>query len=166
MEQALINIMIVIGTFVLTEFSAWLNHRFIMHGFLWHLHADHHKKDHDSWFERNDWFFLMYAIPSFLCIFFGAENNFAWYMYVGFGIMLYGAAYFLVHDVIIHQRFKWFSRSNNIYVIALKRAHKMHHKHIGKYNGESFGMLLIKPKYFLEARKLQINTKPSGLNAN
>lgn len=152
-----LNLIIVIVTFFLTEISAWLNHRFIMHGFLWHLHADHHKKDHDSWFERNDWFFLMYAIPSFLCILFGFLNGLSWQLWVGFGIMLYGAAYFLVHDVIIHQRFKWFTYSNNVYVLALRRAHKMHHKHVGKSNGESFGMLLVHPKYFKQAKKLKIS---------
>ena len=155
MHQILINIGIILLTFVLTEFSAWFNHKYIMHGLLWYLHADHHKKDHDSWFERNDWFFLMYAIPSFFCILFGALDNYAWYTFVGFGIMLYGFAYFMVHDVIIHQRFKWFTRSNNVYVLALRRAHKMHHKHIGKHDGESFGMLLVKPKYFVEALKLR-----------
>jgi beta-carotene 3-hydroxylase len=154
-NQILINIGIVLITFILTEFSAWFNHKYIMHGFLWYLHADHHKKDHDSWFERNDWFFLMYAIPSFFCILFGELDNYAWYTFVGFGIMLYGFAYFIVHDVIIHQRFKWFTRSNNVYVLALRRAHKMHHKHIGKNDGESFGMLLVKPKYFIEAAKLR-----------
>lgn len=158
-----LNLIIVIVTFFLTEISAWLNHRFIMHGFLWHLHADHHKKDHDSWFERNDWFFLMYAIPSFLCILFGVLNGLSWQLWVGFGIMLYGAAYFLVHDVIIHQRFKWFTHSNNVYVLALRRAHKMHHKHVGKSNGESFGMLLVHPKYFTQAKKLKISHQQSAI---
>jgi len=158
-----LNLIIVIVTFLLTEISAWLNHRFIMHGFLWHLHADHHKKDHDSWFERNDWFFLMYAIPSFLCILFGVLNGLSWQLWVGFGIMLYGAAYFLVHDVIIHQRFKWFTHSNNVYVLALRRAHKMHHKHVGKSNGESFGMLLVHPKYFKQAKKLKISHQQSAI---
>jgi beta-carotene 3-hydroxylase len=142
-------------TFFLTEISAWVNHKFIMHGFMWYFHSDHHKKDHDSVFERNDLFFLLYAIPSCLCILFGALNNYAWYTWVGFGIMAYGFAYFIVHDVIIHQRLKWFTKSDNLYVLALRRAHKMHHKHIGKEDGESFGMLLIHPKYFAEARKLK-----------
>lgn len=146
---------IILLTFIATEFSAWFNHKFVMHGFMWYFHADHHKKDHDSIYERNDLFFLIYAIPSFLCILFGALNNYAWYTWVGFGIMLYGMAYFLVHDVIIHQRIKWFTKSNNVYILALRRAHKMHHKHIGKHHGESFGMLLVHPKYFAEARKLK-----------
>ena len=50
-----------IATFLITEFTAWFNHKYIMHGPLWVLHKDHHKKDHDSWFERNDLFFFFYA---------------------------------------------------------------------------------------------------------
>jgi len=146
---------IILGTFILTELSAWVNHKFVMHGFMWYFHSDHHKKDHDGWFERNDLFFMVYAIPSFLCILFGALNNYAWYTWVGFGIMLYGIAYFFVHDIIIHQRFKILTKSKNLYVLALRRAHKMHHKHLGKEDGESFGMLFIHPKYFAEAKKLR-----------
>ncbi len=153
--NTLVIIGIILATFVLTEISAWLNHKYIMHGLLWYFHSDHHKKDHDSPFERNDFFFLMYAIPSWLCIMLGMMNGYAWYTWVGFGIALYGLTYFLVHDVIIHQRFKWFTKSKNVYILALRRAHKMHHKHIGKEDGESFGMLLIHPKYFAEARKLR-----------
>lgn len=150
-----LNTLILILTFVLTEFSAWANHKYIMHGWMWYFHADHHKKDHGGWFERNDVFFLIYAIPSWLLIMFGMMNNFAWYTWVGFGIALYGLAYFFVHDVIIHQRFKLFSKSTNLYVLALRRAHKMHHKHLGKEDGESFGMLFIPRKYFVEAKKLK-----------
>lgn len=150
---------IIVGTFILTEFSAWANHKYIMHGLMWYFHSDHHKKNHKSWFERNDVFFLMYAIPSWLLIMFGMMNHFAWYTWVGFGIALYGLAYFFVHDIIIHQRFKILTKSKNVYVLALRRAHKMHHKHIGKYDGESFGMLFIHPKYFAEAKKLKLADK-------
>jgi beta-carotene 3-hydroxylase len=155
----LLNIVIVLITFTLTEFSAWANHKFIMHGSMWFFHSDHHKKNHSSWFERNDVFFLMYAIPSWLCIMLGMMNGYAWYTWVGFGIALYGLAYFFVHDIIIHHRFKLLPKSNNVYVLALRRAHKMHHKHIGKENGESFGMLFINPKYFTEAKKLKLPNK-------
>jgi beta-carotene 3-hydroxylase len=85
----------------------------------------------------------------------GIMNGYAWYTWVGFGIALYGLAYFFVHDIIIHQRFKIFTKSTNVYILALRRAHKMHHKYIGKEYGESFGMLFIHPKYFAEARKLK-----------
>ena len=57
-------IVVFLITFFMMEFMAWFTHKFIMHGFLWSLHADHHKKDHDSWFERNDAFFIFYAVVS------------------------------------------------------------------------------------------------------
>jgi len=57
-----------------------------------------------------------------------------------------------VHDVIIHQRFKWFTRSNNRYVRAIRWAHKMHHKHLDRHDGESFGMLLVHKKYWDKIR--------------
>ena len=62
-----IHILVFFTTFCFMEFMAWFSHKYIMHGFLWSLHADHHKKDHDSWFERNDAFFIFYAIVSIGC---------------------------------------------------------------------------------------------------
>lgn len=72
---------------------------------------------------------------------------------IGAGIALYGFAYFLVHDVIIHQRFKIFTRSNNRYVKAIRWAHKMHHKHRNKEDGESFGMLFIAKQYWEKVKR-------------
>mgnify|MGYP003677155895 CR=1 FL=1 len=65
-----------------------------------------------------------------------------------FGILAYGIAYFLVHDIFIHQRFKLFRNANNWYSRGVRRAHKMHHKHLGKGDGECFGMLFVPFKYF------------------
>jgi beta-carotene 3-hydroxylase len=77
-------------------------------------------------------------------------------MYIGFGILAYGIAYFLVHEVFIHQRFKWFKNSETVYLKAIRRAHKMHHKHIGKEQGECFGMLIVPWKYVRdELRKVK-----------
>ena len=36
---------------------------------------------------------------------------------------------------------------------AIRKAHKVHHKHLGKEHGECFGMLLVPFKYYKEARK-------------
>lgn len=141
-------ILIFLGTFSFMEFMAWFTHKYIMHGFLWSLHKDHHKKDHDSWFERNDAFFIFYAVVSMSFIMLGAETNF-WYGWpLGFGILAYGIAYFTVHDIFIHQRFKIFRNANNRYAKGIRRAHKMHHKHLGKEDGECFGMLVVPFKYF------------------
>lgn len=140
-------ILIFVGTFSIMEFMAWFTHKYIMHGFLWNLHSDHHKKDHDSWFERNDAFFIFYAIISMTLFYFGANG--IWYAYpLGFGILAYGVAYFVVHDIFIHQRFKIFRNAGNRYAKGVRRAHKMHHKHLGKEDSECFGMLVVPFKYF------------------
>jgi beta-carotene 3-hydroxylase len=62
-------------------------------------------------------------------------------------------AYFLVHEVFIHQRFKWFRNSDNVYFRAIRRAHKVHHKHMGKEQGECFGMLIVPWKYLRQELK-------------
>ncbi|MDP5231121.1 MAG: sterol desaturase family protein [Cellulophaga sp.] len=143
-----IGIIIFLATFGFMEFMAWFSHKYIMHGFLWVLHKDHHHKDHDSWFERNDAFFIIYAVVSMGLIMI-ASNTWFWFGYpIGFGIMAYGAAYFLVHDIFIHQRFKIFRNADNWYAKGVRRAHKIHHKHLGKEKGECFGMLFVPLKYF------------------
>ncbi len=143
-----LQIVVFILTFCIMEFMAWFTHKYVMHGFLWSLHADHHKKDHDSWFERNDAFFIFYAVISITCFYTWSNGTFNLGLAIGLGILAYGIAYFVVHDIFIHQRFKLLRNANNRYAKALRRAHKMHHKHIGKEEGECFGMLVVPWKYF------------------
>lgn len=145
-------ILVTLATFTAMEGITWLTHKYVMHGFLWYLHEDHHQP-RGGLFEKNDAFFLIFAIPSWLCIMLGLQQQNYWAASIGFGIALYGLAYFLVHDVIIHQRFKWFTRSNNRYVKAIRWAHKMHHKHLDKQDGESFGMLFVAKKYFEKVKR-------------
>jgi beta-carotene 3-hydroxylase len=139
---------IFIGTFSIMEFNAWWMHRYVMHGFLWNLHEDHHHKKHDSWFEKNDWFFVFYAVISIALKVAHSELDLWWALPMSAGILAYGIAYFVVHDVFIHQRFKWLRKADNKYARGVRRAHKMHHKHIGKTDGENFGMLVVPFKYF------------------
>jgi len=143
---------IVLITFFLMEGITWLTHKYVMHGFLWYLHEDHHQPS-PGFFEKNDAFFLIFAIPSWLCIMLGLQHGVYWAAAIGFGIAMYGLGYFIVHEVIIHQRFKWFTRSNNSYVRTIRWAHKMHHKHLGKEDGESFGMLFVAKKYWDKVRR-------------
>jgi beta-carotene 3-hydroxylase len=149
----MLAVSIVLATFCLMEFMAWATHKYVMHGFLWVLHRDHHEP-HNHIFERNDAFFLIFAVPSWLCIMFGmmAGNDFR--LFIGIGIAVYGFAYFLVHEVFIHQRLPFFKRSDNWYLRAIRKAHKVHHKNHGKEDGESFGMLLVAMRYFKEQRSV------------
>lgn len=144
-------ILITIFSFLGMEFVAWFTHKFIMHGLMWEFHRDHHVKDEGEFIEKNDLFFLIFATPGILLFLAGVIWSNAIFTAIAAGITLYGLCYFLVHDIFIHQRFKLFRNSDNIYLRAIRRAHKMHHKHTGKEDGECFGMLIVPFKYYKEA---------------
>jgi beta-carotene 3-hydroxylase len=81
---------------------------------------------------------------------FGMMHGNDFKLFIGIGIAVYGLAYFLVHEVFIHQRLNWFKRSDNLYLRAIRKAHKVHHKTLGKEHAESFGMLVVARKFFKE----------------
>ena len=143
----IINIITVIVTFFFMEFVAWFTHKFIMHGFMWFLHRDHHEP-HDNVLEKNDWFAFIFAIPSATLWYLGVVHKIDFIFYIGIGIAVYGVTYFLVHDVIVHQRIKILRNWNNRYVRAIRRAHKIHHKKLVKEDGESFGFVIVPEKYW------------------
>jgi beta-carotene 3-hydroxylase len=142
------NALVVILTIIAMEGATWLIHKYIMHGLLWYLHKDHHDHSNKSPLEKNDYFFVIFAIPTIALMYWGATLNYNYIFYIGLGIMLYGMAYFFVHDLFIHQRIKTLTHTKNPYLLALRRAHKQHHKHIGKEQGECFGFLYVPQKYF------------------
>jgi beta-carotene 3-hydroxylase len=162
MGEFLRGFLIVTATFIGMEGVAWLTHKYLMHGWLWVLHKDHHKKDTEGFLEFNDSFFLIFAIPGILCLALGSFYGVSLASYIGIGITLYGAAYFFVHDIFIHQRFKVLRNADHWYFQAIRRAHKMHHKHLGKEEGECFGMLWVPLKYFWETK----NKKQERVNVN
>ena len=149
METWIIYLLTTLSAFLLMECVAWFSHKYIMHGFLWSLHHDHHQRDDSGFFEKNDYFFLLFGLPGISLIVWGTLNGYGYAFWTGAGISLYGMAYFFVHDIFIHQRFKIFRNSNSAYLRAIRRAHKMHHKHLSKEEGECFGMLWVPFKYFV-----------------
>lgn len=150
--ELLINILVFVATFFFMEFMAWATHKYVMHGFLWYLHKDHHQKE-PGFFEKNDYFFLIFALPSATLWVTGIASGWDFKVWIGAGIAAYGLCYFLVHDVLIHQRFKWLKKTDNAYFRAIRKAHKVHHKTLGKHGSESFGMLFVASRYFREARR-------------
>jgi len=143
--------LIILATYIIMEFVAWFAHKYVMHGFLWSWHEDHHKPhwDKDGFFEKNDLFFIVFAIPSAASYMIGSlVPNMLWLLFVGIGISLYGLTYFLIHDVYIHKRFKWFKHLDNSYSRAVLKAHGAHHAKTTKYGCESFGLLAVEKKYY------------------
>jgi beta-carotene 3-hydroxylase len=113
----------------------------VFYGF---LHKDHHTREHHP-FEWNDLFALIFALPSIILIVLGVEAL-DYRFFIGIGIALYGLAYFLFHDVLVHRRLKILDNIDNSYFRAIVRAHNDHH--IGKKN---YGFILMIPwKYFLK----------------
>ncbi len=148
--QALLYIFVTLAAVAAMEFVAWFAHKYLMHGALWSWHEDHHKPHHEKhgFFEKNDRFFLVFAIPSATCYIVGSATPHFWVFFIGVGISIYGLIYFLIHDVYIHQRFKWFRQLDSRYSRAILRAHGAHHARQTKEAGESFGLLLVDGKYF------------------
>ncbi len=134
------------------EGIAWGLHKYVMHGFMWNMHKDHHIP-HNKKFQRNDFFALVFGIPSWLLIMFGIMGGCDYRLYMGIGVTLYGICYVIIHDGLIHQRFKIFRNTKNPYLLALLKGHWAHHKHDGsknynRYKDICYGMLLVPFRFF------------------
>lgn len=148
-----INIVLFTATFLSMELTAWFTHKYIMHGVLWKLHKDHHKKDHKGFFEWNDIFFLIFALPAVYFIYSGYQFGWSAGLAIGLGITAYGIAYLFVHDIVVHQRIRWIKNVDHPYLKALRRAHKIHHKYIHRRPSENFGFLIVPLSYIQESRQ-------------
>ncbi len=138
---------IVVATFLAMEWVAWASHKYIMHGFGWGWHRDHHEP-HDKTLEKNDLFGVVGAALSISMFAIGSPlvmGEAAWWpgTYIGLGVLAYGIVYSLIHDGLVHQR--WFRYvPKRGYARRLVQAHKLHHATIGKEGGVSFGFLFAR----------------------
>ena len=144
-------IAILLATFIFMEGVAWFTHKYVMHGFLWIWHESHHKVHHQT-FERNDLFAIVFSIPSILILLYSLGKH-PYLSAVGFGILAYGIFYVVFHDVIVHQRIRWFPKKRSKYLNRMIKAHYIHHKVHTKEHAEAFGFLYA-PKKF-EHRKVE-----------
>jgi len=122
-------------------------HRWLMHGPLWFIHASHHRPGR-GFFQRNDVFTLLFGGTGVYLLLQGI-NSLNPGFWIGVGISVYGVAYFLLHDMLVHRRLKGWISTNIPYFKALQQAHRAHHKWVDKNPGESYGLFLF-PKRFLK----------------
>lgn len=143
-------VILVLLSFVFMEFVAWSNHKYVMHGFLWSLHRDHHIGTNASkpGFQKNDLFFLIYATPAIILIITGLSAMNYNLIAIGAGITLYGFTYFAIHDVVIHQRLPIFKNPENKYIKAIIKAHGAHHKPAGPKDFKNYGLLVFPGRFF------------------
>lgn len=151
---AIVPALIVIATIFVMEGVAWASHKYIMHGFGWGWHRDHHEP-HDKLLEKNDLYGLVGAAMSISMFAVGSSlimGGAAWWpaTWIGLGILGYGIIYTLVHDGLVHQRyFRWVPRGG--YAKRMVQAHKLHHATIGKEGGVSFGFVFASDPAKLKA---------------
>ena len=142
------KILTVIAAVAAMELFAWWAHKYVMHGWGWAWHRDHHEP-HDHVLERNDLFAVVFGsivIALFVIGYLWSER--LWW--VAMGITVYGAIYTVIHDGIVHQRwFRWVPRRG--YAKRLVQAHKLHHATVGKEGGVSFGFVWARDPARLKA---------------
>jgi beta-carotene 3-hydroxylase len=143
----LMPLLIVLATVAAMELVAWSSHKYVMHGFGWGWHRDHHEP-HEKLLEKNDLFAIVGAAFSIAMFAAGSPlvlGKGAWWpgTWIGLGVLAYGLIYTLIHDGLVHQRyFRWVPKRG--YAKRLVQAHKLHHATIGKEGGVSFGFVVAR----------------------
>ena len=155
----MINILLLISSYLFMEFVAWSNHKFVMHGFLWRWHKDHHINDLKKLpetkiekfkFEKNDLFFIIYALPAIMLMILGFSIQNFYFVSIAIGITLYGFTYFVIHDLMYHKRIKmpFIQTNHNLYSQAIIDAHTAHHKPKNTKDFDNYGLLIFSFRYF------------------
>lgn len=152
-----------IAVFLLTllgmEAFAYAMHRWVMHSRLgWLLHRSHHR-ERTGWFEWNDLYAVVFAVPSVLLIYGGLSLGWGeWAVWMGAGVAAYGVVYFGFHDVIVHSRLAHRIVPRAPYFKRIVQAHKLHHVSEGREGAVSFGFIYAPPVDHLK-RKLSASEK-------
>ena len=142
----LVCAIITLATFLFWEFVAWFTHKYIMHGVLWVWHKSHHTV-HDHTLEKNDWFAVVFSLPSIALFWYSSTTSNPYLFAVALGILCYGLFYLIFHDVIVHQRIKWRPAKRSKYLQRMIHAHYVHHAKHTKEGCEAFGFLYAPKKY-------------------
>ena len=142
------HLLLMLGTATAMELVAWAVHKYVMHGWGWAWHRDHHEPGGRRW-ERNDLYALVFAAIAIVLMWPGPSAASWW---VGAGLAVYGALYALLHDGLVHRRLPigWTPRRG--YLRRLVQAHRLHHATHGRDGCVSFGFLYAPPARVLRQR--------------
>jgi len=128
--------LVAIAALVLMEPLTALLHRVVFHGFGMGWHRSHHEPPQGV-LEANDLFPVVFGTATVLLLSIGVwVGGGSVLVPVGIGVTAYGAAYLVVHDVVIHRRLPWPSIPDRV-GRRLRAAHNVHHL----YGGAPFGFL-------------------------
>ena len=141
-------ILTVLSAVIFMELFAWWAHKYVMHGWGWAWHRDHHEP-HDKMLEKNDLFAVVFGsiVVVMFSVGYFVSDTLWWF---AMGITVYGVIYTIIHDGLVHQRyFKWVPKRG--YAKRLVQAHKLHHATVGKEGGVSFGFVFARDPARLKA---------------
>jgi len=142
-----LNAAIVIFFACFMEYVAWLMHRYVMHGFLWVLHEDHHRP-RSRGFQKNDLFALFFSGIAVSLFLVGDLTGVFYFTSTAIGVTLYGIGYVLFHDIMFHRRVKGIRiKAGSPYLKRIVHAHSVHHQNSGRTKGIAFGFLYAPAKY-------------------
>jgi beta-carotene 3-hydroxylase len=121
------DVLVAVAALVLMEPFIALVHRFVMHGFGMGWHRSHHEPPRRVP-EANDLFPVVFATITIVVLAIGVYVASAPRVLVpiGVGVTAYGAAYLLVHDVVIHRRLAFLPLPDRL-LRRWREAHNVHH---------------------------------------
>ena len=135
-------VFLILCGFVGLEFFSYAVHRWIFHGVLWKIHKTHHIARKGG-FEANDIFSVVFAFVSIGLIVFAEKPYFdSVALPIGLGIAIYGAFYFILHDLFTHRRFLPF-KAQNLLFLTIRAAHQRHHQTAKKHGIEPYGLFIF-----------------------
>ena len=148
---------------VVMDVWAALLHGLVWHGVLYRVHASHHRA-RTGRFEANDALSFLHAPIAIALVLYGCraapgvtrELAFG----VGLGMTLFGLAYTLVHDGLVHKRIpvRFLARSRFLRKVA--RAHRVHHSNARA--GVPFGLFSGPLEMWLRERLARRPSAPSA----
>jgi beta-carotene 3-hydroxylase len=125
------DVLVAGAALVLMEPITALVHRFVMHGIGMGWHRSHHEPPRRV-VEANDLFPVVFATATIVLLAVGVYVPGAPPILVpiGIGVTAYGAAYLLVHDVVIHRRLAFLPVPDAV-LRRWREAHNVHHLFAG-----------------------------------
>lgn len=130
MTSWLVRVAVALVVATLMDLWAMLLHGRVWHTILWPIHRSHHRK-RAGIFEHNDALSALHAPIAIVAIVYacGAEPGLATDLIFGAGVgmSLFGVAYFVVHDGLVHGRLRVGALGKIPYLARVRTAHVVHH---------------------------------------
>ena len=119
------DVLVAVAALVVMEPVTALVHRFVMHGFGMGWHRSHHETPRRAR-EANDLFPVVFAAATIVLLAIGVSGAPTLLVPIGIGVTADGAAYLLVHDVVIHRRIAFLPVPDAL-LRPWREAHNVHH---------------------------------------